>query len=872
MSNINFANPWLLLLGIVFALVAIVPYVWAVKKENKTKNNFISFSCHLIISILLTFTIAHTTYEYVITETNVYVLADVSYSSKENLDKIDEYISKLPDNLPKNSKLGIVCFGKDYQELVSPGDEVKSVKTASVDASATNIAKALEYTKTLFKDNVIKRIVIISDGKETNESNIVSVVEDLISDGIYIDAIYLDNNLNEESKEVQINQAEYNKSVYLNDEEKVNVLIESSFKARVIVSLHCDGVLLDERAITTEIGFNTVNFRLNTSISGKHSYEVKVSCDDDESLLNNSYYFSQEVSENVKVMFIASSNEDKEAFENYNKGNANVDYYINDPNVPFTMEELSVYDEFVLSNVDIRTVYNHTQFVSNLGVLVSEYGKTLTTFGNTYIQNNEEDETLQSLSNLLPVKYGSGENDDKLVTIVMDISRSMEQISKLIIEKEIVCSILDNLEDDTLVTVIAFFGETKTVFLPSPASDRESLKTKIRELTAYQGTFMGSALSYVYDYVIDLNYSKNEVILISDGRPYGEQESLSIEYANKLAVANIVISCVHVVTEEGSALMKQIASIGRGAYHRINDVKQVESLVLDGLLNTLTDVILQSNPSEIVLNAPNDNILKDVTTLPNINGLYNNKNKTDATVVLKANYKDITDYTYEIPLLAYWNYGKGKVTSFASTISGDWINSWKNINDAEKLFSNTIIESKPKEKLSSSIIVQSEEKGTLTTLTVKVPSLTSGYFVNAKVVSPNGEIIEKQMIFNSQDFTLDINTDISGKYECTFTYGFGDVSYTSDYIFYVSYLPEYNRFTVFEASNLYYMVSHNGQVSEDGTLVLENDNSIVQKYVIDFTPIFMAICAALFITDVIIRKLRLQDIISLFKKIKKDSI
>ena len=34
---------------------------------------------------------AKTTYEIIITETNIYVLADCSYSSHNNFDKIDEY-------------------------------------------------------------------------------------------------------------------------------------------------------------------------------------------------------------------------------------------------------------------------------------------------------------------------------------------------------------------------------------------------------------------------------------------------------------------------------------------------------------------------------------------------------------------------------------------------------------------------------------------------------------------------------------------------------------------------------------------------------------------------------------------------------------
>jgi hypothetical protein len=62
------------------------------------------------------------------------------------------------------------------------------------------------------------------------------------------------------------------------------------------------------------------------------------------------------------------------------------------------------------------------------------------------------------------------------------------------------------------------------------------------------------------------------------------------------------------------------------------------------------------------------------------------------------------------------------------------------------------------------------------------------------------------------------------------------------------------------------MVSNNGQVSEDGKLVLKNDNSKELKYIYDFTPLFMTICAILVVLDIMIRKLTLNDILSLFRK------
>ena len=131
MNSINFDNPWLLIIGIPLLLIVIVSFIIAVRKDNKTIHNVTSFAIHILIVILITLGLAKTSYERIITETNIYILADVSYSSNKNLDLIDEYINELEGNVPKNSKIGVVCFGKDYEVLTDIGQEIKSVKESN---------------------------------------------------------------------------------------------------------------------------------------------------------------------------------------------------------------------------------------------------------------------------------------------------------------------------------------------------------------------------------------------------------------------------------------------------------------------------------------------------------------------------------------------------------------------------------------------------------------------------------------------------------------------------------------------------------------------------------------------------------------------
>ena len=187
MRNISFDNPLWLLLLLPLAIGILVPYAIAIRKDNKSKSVITSLILHVVILVLVGLAVAGTVITTVMTQTQVIVVADVSYSTSQNLDQVDETIAEIQASLPKNSKLGIVCFGKDYVLHTELGGEVTSVKDAAVDNTATDIAAALEYASTLFGEGVLKRVVLLTDGKETvNEdvTGMVAAVERLVAQDI----------------------------------------------------------------------------------------------------------------------------------------------------------------------------------------------------------------------------------------------------------------------------------------------------------------------------------------------------------------------------------------------------------------------------------------------------------------------------------------------------------------------------------------------------------------------------------------------------------------------------------------------------------------------------------------------------------------
>ncbi|MBQ9114304.1 MAG: VWA domain-containing protein, partial [Clostridia bacterium] len=234
----------------------IIPFAIAIRKDNRNASVITTLALHLVIVALITLAAAGMGVTKVITETEVYVVADVSYSANKNLDYIDSYISEIEEDLPRNSSIGIVAFGKDY-ELLSPiGNELRSVKDSNVDASATDIAKALEYTASLFKKDTIKIIILITDGKQTdgNALAVSKVIDDIEASDIRLDAIYIDDNITEDMSEVQISSVDYTPATYLNHQSEADVIIQSNQATQAIVTLQ-RGDDITNKAVNLNKGF-----------------------------------------------------------------------------------------------------------------------------------------------------------------------------------------------------------------------------------------------------------------------------------------------------------------------------------------------------------------------------------------------------------------------------------------------------------------------------------------------------------------------------------------------------------------------------------------------------------------------------------------
>ncbi|MGN0807877.1 MAG: VWA domain-containing protein [Candidatus Coproplasma sp.] len=894
MSSINFDNPWLLFIALPLIVLIIVPFAITIRKDNLNGHNLSSGIIHIVMAIIIAFAAAGTSVITTVTQTDVYVLADVSYSASLNLDTVDECINNL--ELPPNSRKGVICFANGHKIVTRLGERFTTVKNSGVDDSSTNIVAALNYTGSLFRDDVIKHIVLITDGKSTDGTDddaLKRQISSLAERNIHVDAIFIDNNMQGDTKEVQMSNADFNSSVSLNRDERVNLTVQANCPegetVDATVTLYKDGEEYKETVQTFVKGENTVTFKLDTSVAGVHDYVAKVAYDDDFNANNNEISFTQSISDKTSILLIAGSIEDYYAVselyaDEIAADNVTLESRINMTEIEeITIEELCKYDQIILSDFDVSTLENSELFLDNLDMAVSLYGKSLLTFGDLKIQQKTEGE-LASLSNMLPVSYGKTGGASKLYTLLIDTSRSMEMGSKLDKAKTAAKEIVKLLSIGDVLNIIQFNGETSPVLINySIQYDRTEAMERIDELKVVQGTVMSAGLELAHDRMKGGSYSEKRLILISDGIDMGGDDILGQITAMRADSINTIVMDVGRTSGDNNQttavqLLDDIARLGNNsAPYDISNADNIDEVINGELAQE--DMGAYGGYSYISVNRIRDDVLSGINTddvsSSYVKGFVKSQAKANANTVLNVSYSysisgsDDSSFTeVNVPLYSYWKYGNGKVASFTSSLSGDWVSTVSaQVKDA--LFSNIVETCVPTEKVNYPFQFDIEKGSGSATVSITPANLRNDAWATYKITAPDGSVSQGDMSFGSLSYGYNFVTPSEGKYTVNVTYGYGNYTIEAVKYFNVAYSAEYDSFAIYDASTLIKGVGANGKVSTDGTLKIENDEKEVGVYYLSLTLPLLITCVVLYAVDIAVRKLKWEDIKSLFGRGKK---
>ena len=546
---------------------------------------------------------------------------------------------------------------------------------------------------------------------------------------------------------------------------------------------------------------------------------------------------------------------------------AEIDAFIGNPDVPCTVEELCKYDEILISGVDIRELHNYTAFIDGVEKVVSRFGKSLVTMGDLKIQN-KSDNVLQALEDMLPVKYGNSDQDPKLYAIVIDTSRSMQNFSRLKIAKQAAIQLMNMLDDNDYVMVVNFWGEINVLQSPIKAVHREEIATLIHNIQPYQGTVIGTALDKAGELMIDMAYDDKQIMLISDGMSYTLESDTPADVVTRLHDNGITTSVIHpAARDEGKATLQGIAEAGGGSYFEIITEESLLEIMFSEIADDLTQSVIEGQ-TPVHIKREHDTVLSGIASVPDIMGYTYAKAKASATTVLTVDFVKTSGNTVEAPLYAYWTYGNGRVSSFTSTLTGEWASTWEN-ESGDRFFTNVLVENTPAQRVDYPYTIDVTYDGSHSTVEIVPVTLDPFATTDVTVTLPDGSTVTERLTFDSTRYFYAFETPLRGRYLINVTYAYADKSFESESAFHVGYAPEYDQFAVFDPAALHAAIRNRGGVYEGTIPSLENDDKEVATYTVRYLVPLMIAAVVLYVIDIIIRKLRWSDIKSFFSIKKK---
>ena len=367
-----------------------------------------------------------------------------------------------------------------------------------------------------------------------------------------------------------------------------------------------------------------------------------------------------------------------------------------------------------------------------------------------------------------------------------------------------------------------------------------------------------------------IGYEEMQIMLISDGVTFAHEPENAANVAKKLADKNITVSAINVLGAEASAksLMQRIASQGKGKYYYLESVTGVDELVFSSVADDITQTIVEEK-TPVEINIIKDPSINGILMLPDIYGYIQSSAKSDAKIVLKV--RSEKDGEIPVPIYSYRDYGNGRVANFASSFSDGWLDGWSDELKSE-IFIKILYENLPDERIDYPFNVETVYDGEKIKVELTPAVLKTDATAALKVITPDGEIIELPLNFQTRNFTAEFKAERNGKYVVQVSYTYLEKVYTSEFVVNVPYSPEYDAFAVFAPSSIYDFIGSAGDIHENGEIAIKYNTDDMAFYKYNYAVPLLIIAVCLFVLDIIVRKMKWSDITALFTKTSKGGI
>ena len=732
--HITFIYPWLLLLLLPAIALVLIPYFRVAKRYRRTRNRIVKIILSLSVMTFAILALSGMRFEYYISNDSneIILLVDVSDTEEQSAEARDEFVANvISQSKDGKFKVGVVTFGFDQKYAVPLTYDVdgiyeKYLNADLPDQSATDIEAALVYTAGLFEHPETGKIVLITDGKET-DGKATSVVRSIKSSGIRVDVAEVPSSFDGQYVDiVALEKPDFH--VGVNEEVTFTATLVSSVTGQVAVSLYDN-----DEAVTTEYvdvveGENTVPLSCLFKADGLHELVSKVEFTDDALTENNAYRTYVLIEKFNKVLIYERNPGESDVLSTMLTENDEYEVEVinlleDEEDVVYkTVDGLRAYDEVILCNVSNADLPEGMD--KNLHDYVNEYGGGVFTVGgdkDPYASNaqanaySREDLYGSLLQRMLPVQ-AIDYTPPLGVIVIVDTSGSMSErdngssMTRLQWAVEGAKSALRALSERDYFGLMTLSDDYSTILPLTPRTRETTIINAIETLEkANGGTVFSASINRAGEELRALkNVDKKHIIIVSDGEvPPEDIEIYENFISHYYAEDNITLSVAMINSGNMDAenQMRHAVGLGHGRFYAIKDSSSLVTKMREDLeVPAITEVEYKTfNPtiasltSNLVKDLPRNQAEGKIDQLDvQLDGFYGVKVRASADLILKGEF--------EVPVYAQWKYGEGMVGSIMVDVAGRFASGFTSSDTGRTFIKNVVANLMPSKNIRPSEI------------------------------------------------------------------------------------------------------------------------------------------------------------------------
>jgi Mg-chelatase subunit ChlD len=557
--------------------------------------------------------------------------------------------------------------------------------------SETDLEKALLAALPAFAAGHAKRIVLLSDGNQT-EGDVWRAMLRLQAEGVRVFSI--------PATAFAGNDA-WVERIVLPDGVRAHAPVEAEVRlfSRKAVPARIDLTVGESTAASREVnlspGENRFTFEVRFTQAGPQDVTARVSAEGDEVARNDALIENVYVQRRLQVLYVEGGKGDARQFagaldaQGIEVSSVSAERLSAQPGL--------IADQEVVVLSDVRADGLSADAVRRLHSFVRDEGGGLIFAAgeNTY---GEDGFAGHAMERMLPIRFeAKRKRQDLDLVLLVDRSSSMRR-GKIEFAKTAALATLDLLEPEQGLSVVAFDAQAHVIVPLAPVGDKRRAAELISRMTSSGQTNIHGAIREAQRQLAASKAEIRHIILLSDGltapprdpidstgrgsrgrvivldggSPWPKEEySLASAFRGimeELADAKITLSTVSFGEGPDVKFMTELARMGFGKTYFAKSEEDLPGLFMGETRRVRGDSTVEEpfTPQVKAWSAALAGV--DFATAPKLKGYVESKPKRFSDVLLEAK-KDL-------PLLAETHYGLGKTVVFLSDVKNRWARDW----------------------------------------------------------------------------------------------------------------------------------------------------------------------------------------------------